>query len=161
MPSPFEVDPRHLGRGAEASAALAFKALRRIIRALRLSDRAAEQQVGITGAQLFVLQQLARSPVHSLKELAHLTLTHPSSVSVVVSRLAARRLVTRVASDTDARRVEISLTRSGRLLLARAPRAAQARLIASLKNLPRRELVVLTDALHALAAAVDPESLEG
>src|SRR5882762_8351764 len=67
--------------------------VRRIARTLHESSRAAEKQVGVTGAQLFVLQKLAESPAASLSDLAARTHTHESSVSTVVSRLVARGLV--------------------------------------------------------------------
>jgi DNA-binding MarR family transcriptional regulator len=57
-------------------------AVRRIVQALRESSRQAERQVGLSGAQLFVLQKLAESPASSVNELAARTHTHQSSVSL-------------------------------------------------------------------------------
>jgi DNA-binding MarR family transcriptional regulator len=107
-------------------------AIRRIVRALRESSRGAERSIGLGAAQLFVLQRLAGAPPLSLNELAHRTVTHQSSVSVVVSKLVHGGLVARTRNATDGRRVEIVLTRLGRALLARAPAAAQDRLIGAL-----------------------------
>ena len=45
-------------------------ALRSIVRELRLASREAEQRVGVHGAQLHALRQLAESPTMSLTELA-------------------------------------------------------------------------------------------
>ena len=59
--------------------------LRRIVRSLLESSRRAEQQLGITGAQLFVLEKLAAARALSLNELAERTHTHQSSVSTVVT----------------------------------------------------------------------------
>ena len=129
--------------------------IRYVVRTLRVSGRAAEQTVGVSGAQLYVLQQLARSPAQSLNELAERTLTHQSSVSVVVSRLVARRLVTRTVSPEDARRVVLTLTPAGRALLARAPEAAQARLVEGLRRLPPREARGLARGLRALVEVME------
>ena len=90
-----------------------------------------------------MLQRLAGAPPLSINELADRTLTHQSSVSVVVSRLVRGGLVARTRAATDGRRVEITLTPAGRALLARAPAAAQDRLIGALGLLElaaRREL---------------------
>ena len=106
--------------------------IRRIVRALRESSRRAERSVGLGAAQLFVLQRLAGAAPLSLNELAERTLTHQSSVSVVVSRLVRRRLVSRRRATDDGRRVEITLTPAGREALSRAPAAAQDRLIGAL-----------------------------
>src|SRR6188508_2107958 len=62
-------------------------AVRRIVRDLHESSRASEKQVGLSGAQLFVLQTLAQSPGASLNDLAARTHTHQSSVSTVVAKL--------------------------------------------------------------------------
>ena len=64
----------------EAAMGQALDGIRRILRDLRVSSRAAEQELGLSGAQLFVLQQLAQAPAESLNELANRTRTHQSSV---------------------------------------------------------------------------------
>ncbi len=109
--------------------------LRRLVQVLRESSRAAERRVGITSAQLFVLQRLAGERALSLNELAARTFTHQSSVSVVVSRLVERGLVARVEAAEDRRRLALSLTAAGRSLVARAPGAPQAQLVTAIERL--------------------------
>lgn len=109
-----------------------------------------EQKLGITSAQLYVLQELQDSAALSINELAERTFTHQSSVSIVVSRLAESGLVIRTAARDDARRLSISLTPSGRALLRRAPDAAQMRLVKGLLKLSRAELKQLASNLSAL-----------
>src|SRR6478736_1986575 len=87
-----------------------MNAVRSIVRAFRVNTRAIELKMGISLAQLFVLQQLTERPADSLNELAERTATHQSSVSVVVRRLVDRGLVTREAAASDRRRVQIALT---------------------------------------------------
>src|SRR6059058_6421056 len=98
-----------------------MNAVRSIVRAQRINTRAIELKMGISLAQLFVLQQLADKPAESLNELAERTATHQSSVSVVVRRLVDRGLVTRVAATSDRRRVQIALTSAGEQMLRGAP----------------------------------------
>src|SRR3954468_712066 len=107
-------------------------AIRAIVRALRINTRAIELEIGISLAQLFVLQQVAQRPATSLNDLAERTATHQSSVSVVVRRLVDRGLVTRRADTADKRRVQIELTAAGEKLLTGAPETIQTRLMASL-----------------------------
>jgi DNA-binding MarR family transcriptional regulator len=132
--------------------------IRAIVRTLRLSGRAAEQSLGVNGAQLFVLQKLAEEPAESLAELASRTRTDPSSVSVVVSRLVARGLVSRESSAEDARRVTIALTPSGRGLLRRTPRNAQSQLLEAAASLPPRQLRGLADCLADLVEHMDADA---
>ena len=106
-----------------------MNAIRSVVRALRLNTRSIEAKLGISLAQLFVLQQLADKPADSLNELAERTATHQSSVSVVVRRLVERGLVTRVSSAADRRRVQIALTPAGEAILHDAPPTVQNELM--------------------------------
>lgn len=128
--------------------------VRRIVRLLREGSRVSEESVGLSAAQLFVLQKLADATALSLNELAARTLTHQSSVSVVVRRLVERGLVERRPSPRDARRLELSLTARGRALVARAPAAAQDRVIAAVAALSARTQSQLAASLEALVRAL-------
>jgi DNA-binding MarR family transcriptional regulator len=123
---------------------------RRIVRWLRVSSRAAERDVGLSAAQLFVLTRLHDESALSLNELAERTLTHQSSASVVVSRLVERGLVQRVRSQEDARRIELTLTPAGRRLLGKAPHAAQDRLLEAMERMSRRDVQQLATLLQQL-----------
>jgi len=135
---------------------LVINSLRRITQAIRLSSSEVNDALGVTGAQLFVLQQLAERPRASLRQLAELTLTDQSSVSVVVSRLVEARHVARRTAPADARRTELTLTDSGRALLRRAPELAQTRLVASLRGVSPVQLRVTATVLDRAARAVSP-----
>ncbi|HEX4420783.1 MAG TPA: MarR family transcriptional regulator [Kofleriaceae bacterium] len=113
-----------------------------------------QDTLGITGAQLFVLQQLAEAPGASLRELADRTLTDQSSVSVVVSRLVAARHIARRTSAVDARRTELRLTVRGQALLHQAPPLVQTRLVAALRAVPAAQLQVAARVLGGAARAV-------
>jgi DNA-binding MarR family transcriptional regulator len=134
-----------------------MNAVRSIVRALRINTRAIELKMGISLAQLFVLQQLAEKPADSLNELADRTATHQSSVSVVVRRLVERGYVTRTASSADKRRIEIAVTQSGRELLAGAPMTIQTQLVNALRDMPREDQNTLADLLERwlIAAKID------
>jgi DNA-binding MarR family transcriptional regulator len=132
-------------------------ALRRVVRALRVSAHTAERGLGISGAQLFVLGEVAAAPGASLAELAARTATDPSSVSVVVARLRARKLLARRRHPDDARRAAIWLTARGHTALARAPEPVQVRLLAALRTLPTRRLRALADGLGSVASQLGLE----
>jgi DNA-binding MarR family transcriptional regulator len=125
-----------------------MNAIRSIVRAQRINTRAVELKMGISLAQLFVLQQLAERSADSLNELAERTATHQSSVSVVVRRLVERGLVSRTASANDRRRIEIEVTPAGRELLAGAPVTVSMELVAALRRMPRSDRDLLADLLE-------------
>lgn len=109
--------------------------IRRIVRSLHESSRAAHQATGLTGAQLFVLRRLADGGSMSVNDLARRTFTHQSSVSTVVARLRARRLVRQTEDRRDRRKRILALTRRGHTALSRAPDAAQERLVEAVLEL--------------------------
>lgn len=132
--------------------------IRRLVRYLRLSDRAAQALVGLSGAQLFVLNELGKTPALSLNELADRTRTDQSSVSVVVTRLVDAGLVSRERSRDDARRLVLTLTKSGRAAVQKAPRAAQERILAALEHMPPAERRHFADTFTVILDAIGAES---
>ena len=148
--SPYKLDD---------DARVVLDSIRRIVQALRVSDLAAERAVGISGAQLFVLEKLAAAagPL-SVGELAEQTLTHQSSVSVVVQKLEQQGLVHRSRGRRDARRVELSLPARARRLLEKAPRAVQQRMVHAIAAMPARHRRQMAELLGALAVEVAGEA---
>lgn len=132
-------------------------AIRRLVRHLRLADRAAQSDLGISGAQLFVLSELGKTPSLSLNDLATRTRTDQSSVSVVVSRLVEAGLVTRDRDPRDARRLILNLTRSGQAMLQRAPAVAQEQILAVIDRLPPDGRKQLADSLTELVETLGAE----
>jgi DNA-binding MarR family transcriptional regulator len=120
--------------------------LRRVVRALSASARNVSTR-GLSGAQLFVLRQIAAAPSLSLGELAERTLTGQSTVSEVVTRLVDRGLVARAPSAADARRAELTLTARGRRAIDGTEPTTQERLAEGLALLPRDRRLVLADVL--------------
>ncbi len=132
--------------------------LRWIVHGLRVTGHAVERDLGVSGAQLFVLRELAAEPGVSIRRLSERTLTDPSSVSVVVARLVERGLVDQKRDPRDARRSVLQLSSRGRALLKKAPEPYQARLIAALRTLPPQSLRHFRKALGQVLAALGVEA---
>ncbi|MGZ4809937.1 MAG: MarR family winged helix-turn-helix transcriptional regulator [Thermoanaerobaculia bacterium] len=130
--------------------------VRRLVRLLRLSDAAAQAQVGLSAAQLFVLAELGKAESLSAKELADRTRTDQSSISVVVARLVEGGYITRERATDDARRLVLTITRAGRAILLKAPPIAQEELLRALDDLTpaarRRFADTFGDILAAMRA---------
>lgn len=142
---------------AADDAELALDELRRLVQGLRTSSHAVERDLGISGAQLFVLRELAAEPGVSIRRVSERTLTDPSSVSTVVSRLVESGLVTRARQASDARATCLEVSRKGAALLARAPEPYQARVIAALRGLAPRRLREFRLALREVVDALQVE----
>ena len=125
-----------------------MNAVRQIVRALRTAQAASERDLGVSAAQLFVLREIDKSGAPTIGQLASRTATCQSSVSEVVARLASHDLVVRDRSTTDRRRASITLTRSGRALLARSPETVQERLLSAFQRLTSDRQELIADGLE-------------
>lgn len=152
MPPTITVLPA--ARTDDAEVAQVFNSLRRLVHALHNASRDTERRLGVTGAQLFVLAQLRATPSISINALAERTMTHQSTVSVVVRRLVRRKLVKKVRSADDARRVELTLTPAGNALLRRAPELVQVRLARAIESIEPAERQVLARGLQHLVRTI-------
>ena len=159
-PVPYTWGPMELVEAPISPTQAVLDSIRRIVRDLRLSARAAGVAPGVTPAQLFVLHCLEAAPAGSIAELAQRTFTDASSVSVALSRLVDAGLVRRRRSTSDGRRAEIALTAKGRALLKVAPEPAQARLVAALDRMPPRVVAALSRALQTLVSEMGSADIE-
>jgi DNA-binding MarR family transcriptional regulator len=144
---------------ADHSAAI-MQSLRRIVRFLRIADREADSSHGLSAAQLFVLHSLAASPARSLAELAGRTLTDASSVSTVVAKLVAKKLVARVRSPADARKFELRLAPAGERVVRATPRIVQMRITDGIAKLTADERDKIVHALELLVRTIGADELE-
>jgi DNA-binding MarR family transcriptional regulator len=125
-------------------------AFRRLVKALRLADRAGLKRHGLGSAQTFVLHELNREAPLSINELAARTATHQSTVSVVVNKLVAKGYVENSRSDDDGRRAELVLTAKGKELVRTLPSPIQHVLITGVQRLPTKQAAELADMLEQI-----------
>jgi DNA-binding MarR family transcriptional regulator len=134
----------------------AITALRRIVQALR-AGHAGLRRAGLSSAQLFALAQIADHPGASINDVAALTFTHQSSVSVIIRRLVRRGFVVRAAAPDDRRRQCLDVSAKGRQALARTPVTVQQQLIQAIGRLPPADRRALARSLGSVARRVASE----
>lgn len=132
----------------EAHAVL--NSFRCLVKALRLADRAGMKEHGLGASQLFVLHELKRDAPLSINELAERTLTDQSTVSVVVSKLIEKGLVTRERAEEDARRLELTLTAKGHRIAKDLPPPIQYLIIEGVEQLAPARAKALAESLHEI-----------
>jgi DNA-binding MarR family transcriptional regulator len=130
-----------------------LNAIRRLVRTLRVYSRKTEVHLGLSAAQIFVLQELNEAAHMTLKELAERTMTDVSSVSVVVEKLAHKGLLTRQRAKADARRLDLCISPEGKQVLRQEPHAVQSRLIHAVTELKPAQRKALAKGLEELLAA--------
>jgi DNA-binding MarR family transcriptional regulator len=109
----------------EADSQEIFNDIRLLVQHIRLASRDSEASIGLSAAQLFVLRFVSEEDRLSVNDLAERTMTHQSSVSTVIQKLEAKRLVKRSVSDSDGRKFEFSLTKNGAAIMRKAPLPVQ------------------------------------
>lgn len=130
-----------------AEAVAAIRAWTRLDQAIVAFNRQAEQQHGVTGAQLAILRLVAEwGPQVRLAELRERLVMHPATLGQLLDRLAARGLVRLAADTADRRRRLVELTQAGRWVIEQAPLAGPVRL---------RQVAVDPRRLRRLATALD------
>ena len=146
---------------ADMEAQNILNALRQIVQCLRQASTSSERKIGLTSAQLFVLQKIAENeePL-SINGLASKTLTHQSSVSVVVAKLVEKNLVVRSPSKQDARSLKVKISKKGKSLLSRAPPLIQDQLMRGLLRLSSSKRSGLMDGLNTWIAAAGIKGAE-
>jgi DNA-binding MarR family transcriptional regulator len=134
--------------------------LRRIIRAIDLRSRHLMQQAGLTGPQLLVLQALGRHTRMSAGDLAREVNLSQGTVTSILDRLEKRGLILRLRSESDRRKVHVSLTGEGEAQLATAPTLLQERFIERFQQLKDWEQSQILASLQHLAEMMDAQDLD-
>ncbi len=120
--------------------------------ALRSRSRRMRRELGLTGPQRLAVRLVGRFPGLSARDLASLLRLHPSTLTGVLERLVARRLVVREADPKDARRARLTLTRLGKRSDIPAPCSVEAAMRRALSRVPAGRLDAARSVLVGIAA---------
>ena len=134
----------------EAASVEVLKKFRIIFGSVRQHFREIEETCGVTGSQLWIMQEIANAPGAGVSVLAERLSIHQSTCSQLVEKLVRRKLIIKERSNQDQRRVGLRLTEEARKLLKKAPGPSEGVLPEVLRTLPRDALDQLENALDRL-----------
>ena len=137
-------------KAAQPSPLSVLQRFRVLIRTAQRHSQWIERQSGVTGAQLWALQELKELPGLRVGELANRMALHQSTASNMIDRLETAELIRKERTSADQRVVRLYLTEQGEALLARAPSPARGVLPEALRLLDEDSLCKLQDDLDAL-----------
>ena len=103
---------------------------------LRQHFREVENRCGLTGSQMWILQEVQRTPELGVTELAARMGIHQSTCSQLVDKLVSLGCLTKSRQHEDQRRVGLSLSPGGLVAISALPGPAQGMLPAALSGLP-------------------------
>lgn len=124
-----------------------LKKFRIIYGSVRQHFREIEKSCGITGSQLWILQEVAKSPDIGVSELADRLSIHQSTGSQLIEKLVSRGYVSKERSKVDQRRVGLRVTKEASRLLINTPGPAEGVLPEALQALPESALLALDKSL--------------
>lgn len=153
MGEQVEVDSMALARAQS----LALQNMRVVMRAAQRHSTQIEKQCGVSGAQLWVMQELFEQPGLRLGALAGKMSIHQTTASNLVDALVKKSYVKKARDQPDQRVVTLTLTDEGQAVLAQAPQPARGLLPSALSRLDGASLAQLNTGLAALLAVVAPD----
>lgn len=124
-----------------------LKKFRIIYGSIRQQFRDVESNCGVSGSQLWILQEVAKAPGIGVSMLAARLSIHQSTCSLLVEKLVRRGLLYKQRSNEDQRRVGLCITDEATLLLKNSPGPAEGVLPEALQSLPESKLLSLNQAL--------------
>jgi DNA-binding MarR family transcriptional regulator len=124
--------------------------LRIIIRTAQRHSAAIQKQCGVSGAQLWILQELRDAPGMKVGELAGRLAIHQTTTSNLLDALEKRGYVAKARDEVDQRVVRLSLTASGAKVLRKAPQPARGLLAEALARVDAPHRAQLDAGLQAV-----------
>ncbi|MBS1887262.1 MAG: MarR family transcriptional regulator [Actinobacteria bacterium] len=142
---------------AEAVAAVRdeFGCLLGAERRLRGRDQHRKTEDGLTIAHVRALFALDKHDGATAGEIAETARISPASVTGMLDDLERDGIVTRARSESDRRRVLVTLTDQGRALLSKRRRLWVKRWEAALGDLPERDLEVAAEVMRRIGGMLD------
>ncbi|MGK5037595.1 MarR family winged helix-turn-helix transcriptional regulator [Janthinobacterium sp. LB3P118] len=136
---------------------MALQNMRVVMRAAQRHSAQIEKQCGVSGAQLWVMQELLEQPGLRMGELASKISIHQTTASNLVDALVKKAYVRKARDQPDQRVVTLTLTAEGQAVIAGAPQPARGLLPSALAQLDPDSLAHLNQGLNALLAVVAPD----
>lgn len=135
-------------------------ALRRVIRATDLHSKYLARTTGLTTPQMLLMKTIGNKETMTIGELANEISLSQATVTVILDRLENRKLVTRVRSTEDKRKVHVHLTEAALNMLEQAPVPLQQQFAEQFSALKDWEQTSIISALQRVANMMDSSDVE-
>jgi DNA-binding MarR family transcriptional regulator len=116
--------------------------------------------IGLTGPQRLVIRLVGRFPNIAAGSLAGILRIHPSTLTGILKRLAARGLLERSPDPEDGRRIRLRLTERGRALDRDMEGTVEAAVKRTLSRIPERSMEAARQVLDALTQEIRRSGVE-
>jgi len=135
-------------------------ALRKIIQAIDMNSKKLVKQVGLTGPQLVILQEISNLGEVTAGEIARAVSLSQATLTGILERMEKRGLLSRRRSKHDKRRVMVNITDSGKKVLDDAPPLMQEEFVDGFSSLQEWEQNMILSALQRLVSIMDAKAIQ-
>lgn len=135
-------------------------ALRRVIRATDLHSKRLSKNAGLTAPQLLIMRTIRDLGQVTIGTIADKVSLSQATVTTILDRLELRKLVYRVRSTEDKRKVHAHLTEAGCEILARAPNPLQEDFIKKYQALADWEQTMILASLQRVAHMMNADTID-
>lgn len=132
-----------------------MKLLWAVVHALDRTSKRMFDDLGVTGPQRLALRVVGLFPGMSASDLAQLLHVHPSTLTGVLQRLVAQRLIHRSDDPCDRRRAVLRLTKRGEHVNAARHGTVETSIAHGLAGISRSDHLATRRVLERLAAHLD------
>jgi DNA-binding MarR family transcriptional regulator len=132
-----------------------LKKLRIVIRAAQRHSLGIEKQCGVSGVQLWIMQELHDHPGVRVGELATQLAIHQTTASNMLDALRKRGYVVKARDTEDQRVVNLKLSEEGEKALMNAPMPTKGLLPEAILHLDEDSLRQLDNGLQGLLNSID------
>jgi DNA-binding MarR family transcriptional regulator len=143
------------GNATSTSSLEILKKLRIVIRAAQRHSLWIEKQCGVSGAQLWIMQELYDHPSLRVGELAIKLAIHQTTASNLVDTLRKRGYILKARDPDDQRVVNLKLSEEGEKALMMAPTPTRGLLPEAILHLDAENLRQLDSGLQGLLNSID------
>lgn len=126
--------------------------------ALDRTSKHMAEAIGVTGPQRLVLRVVGLRPGVSAGDLAATLHVHPSTLTGVLQRLVAQRLLTRKDDPRDRRRAVLHLTARGTQVNATSRGTVEAAVTRALGETSSRDRAACRRVISSVVAYLDPRA---
>jgi DNA-binding MarR family transcriptional regulator len=125
-----------------------------VVHGVEKTSKRMTAEIGVTGPQRLVLRVVGLFPGVSAGDLAALLHVHPSTLTGILQRLVAQRLLTRIEDPADRRRAVLRLTARGERANRVSGGTVEAAVAKALQGVSDRDRGATRRVLARLAASL-------
>ncbi len=125
-----------------------------IVSAAQKYSQRVEKQLGVTGAQLWIMKEIDVAPGLRVGEVAKKLAIHQTTASNLLDALEKKEMICKSRQETDQRIVNLSLTEKGKSLMDKAPEPVRGFLPEALSQMKSDDLIRLGESMDILLHSI-------